>query len=364
MCRKVFIAATGQHSGKTTISVSLFHLARKKYGRVGFIKAIGPKCQVFNGITVDKDAALMARIFGLEEDIAHMSPVVLGRGSTKKFIDGEIPALYPVERITEAVRALESKNDFLIIEGSGHGGVGSVIGMNNARVAKLVDAPVIMVSGGGIGSVIDSVQLNLPLYRLEGADVRALLVNKLLPEKRETSLSYLTRSFAPHGIRVVGAFDYSPVLADPTLNSISRLLRHPLRGDQGQGTRIIHHIQLGAASAQKVIDHLQESTLLVVTGSRDELLVTASSLYHIPAYRQRIAGLVITGHAPVSAVTQKIIDDSGIPYVRIHETTSDVYSALTYHVSKINAEDTEKIDLIKAQAEEVIDFDELDRLMG
>ena len=30
MCKKIFIAATGQHTGKTTISISLMHLARKK----------------------------------------------------------------------------------------------------------------------------------------------------------------------------------------------------------------------------------------------------------------------------------------------------------------------------------------------
>ncbi|GLI37217.1 AAA family ATPase [Geobacter hydrogenophilus] len=364
MCKKVFIAATGMNSGKTTISVSLMHLARKKYGRVGFIKAIGPKCQLFNDITVDMDAALMARIFGLEEDIAHMSPVVLERGSTKRFIDGEIPTLWPAERITEAVRELERKNDYLIIEGSGHGGVGSVIGMNNAKVAKLVDAPVIMVSGGGIGNVIDSVQLNLPLYRMEGADLRMLLVNKLIPEKRETSLSYLQRAFTPHGINVVGAFDWSPILANPTLNNIARLLAHPLRGDQSQGTRIVHHIQLGAASSQKVIDGLAESTMLLVTSSRDELLVTLSSLYNIPAYREKIAGLVIPGHAPVSAITQKILDDSSIPYIRIHETTADIFSAMKYHVSKISAEDAEKIDLVKAQAEKVLDFDELDRMLS
>lgn len=363
MCRKIFIAATGQNSGKTTVSVSLMHLARKKYGRVGFIKAIGPKCQVFNGVTVDKDAALMARIFGLEEDIARMSPVVLGRGSTKKFIDGEIPALYPIERITEACRELEKKNDFLIIEGAGHGGVGSVIGLNNARVAKMLDAPVVMVSGGGIGNVIDSVQLNLPLYRLEGAAMKALLVNKLIPEKRRTSLAYLQRAFAPHGIAVIGAFDYSPVLANPTLNSLSRLLAHPLKGDVSQGTRIVHNIQLGAASSQRVIDGLLESTLLVVTSSRDELIVTTSSLYHIPAYREKIAGLIIPGHAPVSAITQQILDGSNIPYIRIHESTAEVFSAMNYHVSKISAEDTEKIELVKSQAEEVIDFDALDALL-
>ena len=78
MARKVFVAATGQNSGKTTTSVSLMYMARKKYARVGFIKPLGPKPTVAdNGLVADKDAALMAEVFGLEDDLALMSPVVL-----------------------------------------------------------------------------------------------------------------------------------------------------------------------------------------------------------------------------------------------------------------------------------------------
>ncbi len=363
MCRKIFIAATGQNTGKTTISLSLVHLARQKYGRVGFIKAVGPKCQEFNGTVVDKDAALMARVFGLEEDIRHMSPVVLGRGSTKRFLDGELTTAELEDRLLTACREMERKYDFLVIEGAGHGGVGSVVGLNNARVARLCDAPVVLVSGGGIGNVIDSVLLNLSLYRAEDAPARLLLVNRLLAEKRDESLGYLKKAFTPLELPVVGAFDYSPVLANPTLNHISRLLGAPLRGDPTARNRIIHHIQLGAASSQKVIDGLAASTLLVSTGSRDELLVTLSSLYHIPEYRARIAGLVVSGHAPVSAVTQQILDASSIPYVRIHERTADAFTAVTGHVAKISAEDTEKIEHIRSSAEQIIDFDTIDRLV-
>lgn len=364
MCKKLFIAATGQHCGKTTISLSLMHLARQRYGRVGYIKPLGPKCQDFGGVLVDKDAALMARVFGLEDQIELMSPLVIGKGSTKRFLDGELCREWAMERIVNACQELESQCDLLLVEGAGHGGVGSVIGLNNADVARLLDAPVVMVAGGGIGSVIDSVRLNLPLYEKEGVDVRMLLVNKLLADKRESSLGYLSKYFAGSGIQVCGAFDYSPVLADPTLQSVSKLLAYPLQGDLRQKQRIIHNLQLGAASSQKVIDNLLESTLVVTTSSRDELLVTLSSLYNIPAYRHKIAGVVIPGHAPVSAITQRIIDDSGIPYIRIEQTTAEVFIALNGHVSKISYEDTEKISLITSQAEQVIDFDAIKALLN
>jgi BioD-like phosphotransacetylase family protein len=179
-------------------------------------------------------------------------------------------------------------------------------------------------------------------------------VNKLLPEKREESLSYLRKAFAPRGLAVEGAFDFSPVLADPTLAHVSRLLGHPLLGDTSQRNRIIHHIQLCAASSQKVVDGLLPSTLLVTTSSRDELIVTISSLYHIPEYREKIAGLVIPGHAPISPITQQILTESGVPYIRILETTAEVFSKVTDHVSKISADDREKIDLVRSSAEKVL----------
>ena len=363
MCRKIFIGATGQHCGKTTISLSLMHLARKKYGRVGFMKPLGPKWIEFNGTIVDKDAAMFSSVFGVEEDVALMSPVTLTPGTTRRFLDGMTDSDAPHRAILSACEELEKKYDFLIIEGAGHGGVGSVIGMNNARIAAELNAPVLLVTGGGIGNVIDAVDLNLALYQREKADVRVIMANKLVAEKRLNTLTYLAKAFAGSGIMVTSAFDYLPTLADPTLLHVSELLGLPLSGDSAERSRLCHNIQLGAASSQIVIDHLDASTLLIVTSSRDELLVTASALHHIPEYKTRLAGLIIAGHVPVSNITQRILDDSNIPYIRIKETSSEIFYQLREHVSKIGPEDLEKIELINSIAERFIDFDAIDAMI-
>ena len=364
MCRKIFIGATGQHCGKTTISLSLMHLARKKYARVGFMKPLGPKWIVFNGEIVDKDAAMFASVFGVEDDVTLMSPLTLAPGTTRRYLDGEIDRSVPRDAIRSACDILESKYDFLIIEGAGHSGVGSVVGMNNARIAAELNAPVLLVTGGGIGNVIDAVELNLALYQREQADVRIIMANKLVAEKRLNTLGYLQKAFAGSGMMITSAFDYLPTLADPTLLHVSELLDRPLHGDSAERSRICHTIQLGAASSQIVIDHLEASTLLIVTSSRDELLVTASSLHHIPEYKARLAGLIIAGHVPVSSITQRIIDDSKIPYIRIEETSSDLFYQLREHVSKIGPDDHEKIELINSIAERYIDFDAIDAMLG
>ncbi len=363
MARKVFIASTGQNSGKTTTSLSLMFLAQKKYERVGFIKPLGPKPITYNGLSMDKDAALMAGVFGLDGDIEYMSPVVLYPDSTRKVLDGEIRTETLLEKIRQATAELEKRCDFLVIEGSGHSGVGSVVGMNNAKIAKTMEAPVMVIAGGGIGNTIDSVNMNLALFRQEQIDVKLVMLNKLFAKKRETSLHYLRRAFAAESFRVDGGFNYTPILANPTLGRISKILAKPLSGDVREASRIAHHVQLGAASAQRVADLLEDSTLLLVNSSRDELLVMLASLYNLPEYRRKIAGLVIPGLAPVSRISQKILDDSNIPYIRTEISNAEAFTRISSDVSKIIVEDREKIELIRVLAETEIDFEAIDALL-
>ena len=365
MAKKIFIAASGQNIGKTTISLSLLHLAQQKYGRVGFMKPLGPKPTLLRGHAVDKDAALIAQVFGLTRDLRHMSPVVVFPETSRQAIDGEISFSELRERILSSYAELEKRCDFIVIEGSGHPGVGSVLKLSNACIAKLLDAPVLMITGGGVGNVVDTVAMNTALFKLEGAEVRAVLVNKIYHDKREVMLDYLRRAFTDEPFAVIGGFDYTAVLANPTLRRISRLLDLPLHGNRREVSRIINHVQIGAASTQRVTEMLRESSLLLVTSSRDELLVTLANLYQMPEYRSLIAGLIIPGICPVSTITQRIIDRSNIPYLRTQQhSTAELYRIITEDVSKITAEDTEKLDLIRALAAERLDFDELDALFS
>lgn len=362
MCKKIFVAATGQHCGKTTTSLSLIHLARRKYRRVGFIKPMGPKLASFGGRDVDVDAALIAQVYGMEGDLEYMSPVVIHSHTTRDVLEGTITRDSLLKRIRNAVTVLEEKCDFLIIEGAGHAGVGSVVGLSNADIAAELKAPVLMVAGGGVGSVIDDISLNLSLFRAAGAEVRMVLPNKLIAEKRERTMRYLQLAFKDEPFQVVGGFNYSPILADPPMNHLADLLGLEVRGTEEQAAQIVHHVQLGAAATQRVVDLLMPSTLLIITTSRDELLVMIATLYHLPEFKPKIAGLLITGVSPVADIVQRVIDDAGIPYMRTELTTAQAFSAINEYVSKIRAEDKEKIALVQKLAEAEFCFDTIDQI--
>ncbi len=364
MATKIFVSATSQDCGKTTTSLSLLYQARMKYERIGFIKPVGPKPIDYNGRRIDTDPAMIAQVYGLDHLIDYMCPVVVEPGMTQEVIEGRLDVRPFEKRILEAVEYLDRQCDFLIVEGAGHSGVGSVIGLSNARVAAMVGAPVLMVACGGVGSLIDAVCMNLSLYREEGAEVRALVANKLIPEKRDKTLHLLRTAFRDAPFEVLGGFNYQPILANPTLKRVAKVLGVEVDAEREELMRIVHHVQIGASATQRVVDMLKDDTLLIVTSSRDELLVTLSNLYTQPEYHPKIAGMVIPGSTPISHITQKILDKSGMPYLRIKKRTDQVYLAIHEDVAKLTAEDAEKIALIQQLSKLRFDFDSIDDLFS
>src|ERR671937_1517020 len=151
--RQLYLAATGQNRGKTTAALGLLDLFLARGLRTGFMKPVGQRFVIEDGVPADEDAVLVKEVFGLPETYDVMSPVHIPRGFTKAYIAGEVVEDLGA-KVVEARRTFDD-HDVLLIEGTGHAGVGAVIGLSNAVVASMLDEPEIIVSGGGIGWAID-----------------------------------------------------------------------------------------------------------------------------------------------------------------------------------------------------------------
>src|SRR5438034_5324129 len=142
--RHVYLAATGQNRGKTTVSLGVLDGFRRRGLSTGFIKPVGQRTIIEDGVPADEDAILMRHVFGLAEPLTQMSPVHIPRGFTQSYIDGGIVVDLPA-RIRAAHAAFARDREILLIEGTGHAGVGAVIGLSNAAVASMLGAPAVIV---------------------------------------------------------------------------------------------------------------------------------------------------------------------------------------------------------------------------
>ena len=88
--RQVYLAATGMNRGKTTFALGLLAALLDRGLETGFIKPVGQRYALVDGIPADEDAILMREVFGLPDALEVMSPVHIPRGFTKAFIRGEV----------------------------------------------------------------------------------------------------------------------------------------------------------------------------------------------------------------------------------------------------------------------------------
>ncbi len=168
--RHVYLAATGQNRGKTTVSLGVLDGFGRRGLSTGFMKPVGQRTVLVDGVPADEDAVLMRSVFGLSDPISRMSPVHIPRGFTQSYIEGNVVEDLGA-RIRTAHAAFTAERDILLIEGTGHAGVGAVIGLSNAVVASMLGAPAVIVSEGGVGRPIDEIVLNAALFKQHGVHV-------------------------------------------------------------------------------------------------------------------------------------------------------------------------------------------------
>ncbi len=247
------------------------------------------------GLQVDKDALLFARGMQFDLHAELHSPVIIGRGVTAKYLDE--PGKFDFRTaITKASRKLQARNEFVIYEGTGHPGVGSVCDVSNAQVAQLLNAPVVMIVEGGIGSTIDKLNMNLAMFRERRVPVRGVIVNKTRPAKLEKVRKYVGMYLEKKGIPLLGVLPFEKVLANPIMASI----RHSLKGRtllnrEGLDNQV-ENIASGSLLAQEEVENLKNLLVIVSHRRLDEAL---SALQTILQERSlpgtTISGVVVTG---------------------------------------------------------------------
>jgi hypothetical protein len=268
--KHVYLAATGQNRGKTTVSLGVLDGFHRRHLSTGFLKPVGQRTIIEDGVPADEDAVLMKQVFGLREPLGQMSPVHIPRGFTQAYIEGAVVEDLPA-RIRSAHAAFANR-DILLIEGTGHAGVGAVIGLSNATVAAMLGAPAVIVSEGGVGRPIDEIVLNASLFERHGVKVAGAIVNKVDLDAKPGLARTLERGLARHGIPLLGVLPYRPILSNPTLAMV-------LEGVHGETIHpgpdldeVIGGIAIGAMEPRHMLQRIGPRSLVIVPGDRVDVI--------------------------------------------------------------------------------------------
>ncbi|MFQ6133572.1 MAG: phosphotransacetylase family protein [Armatimonadota bacterium] len=364
MAKAIYVAATGQHSGKTIFSLGLLSSLNKRGYQVGFMKPVGQRTVRVGETVVDEDAALVDEVFDAPADVAATSPVTVGSGFTADYLDGgTVEPL--IEKIQEAYAQVSAGRDVVVVEGTGHAGVGSVFDLSNATVARLLGAQAVVITGGGIGKPIDEFTVNKALFDQNGVRVLGAVANKVLPEKLPKVRDYLQRGLAARGLALFGAIPHRDLLTEISVRQVVEEIGATVVSGEKHLDQYVRRFIIGATGAHRMLQHFGKGVLAILPGDRDDLVLAAMSSCVVGQSKAYcVSGMCLTGGILPHENILRLVRRAEVPVIAVDRGTYETASEVHELVAKTRPDDKQKIRLAGVLVDKYCDVDLLLEHLG
>ncbi len=339
----VFIAGERQHAGKTVTSLGLISALCNHINPadIGYFKPVGQELVTLpSGERIDKDVRIVQEFTDLDmPDLGILSPVRVVSGLTREYIASNNPR----ERTAAFEKAIHKSMEHLagkrliIAEGTGHPGVGSVIGLSNARVANMLAARILYLVGGGIGRTLDELEVDLSYFSHKQCRVAGVLFNKVRPTKLdmmceslpETVLERIFPEWDP-SLKIFGYMPQVKYLNNPSMQLVSRSFKTP-RIVEGSPESAWHRacrkvvVVSQGSDAFLPENHLKSRDIAVIgAGSHTRLKRIIDFNTSLPD-NEKLGGIILTcasARMP-DDVCREWLGQSGIPALVVSKDTAN-----------------------------------------
>jgi phosphate acetyltransferase len=356
MNKGIYIATSEPNSGKSIVALGLMRMLLAKTAKVGYFRPI-----IDNNTEGNKDNHINTILSHFNLEIHHEEAYALTRS---EFIskrnankDGEI-----LDIIIEKYKALEDRNDFMLVEGTDFSGEGTAIELDaNILIAQNLGLPTIIVSSGigkSLDEFINGLNLAYDSFDEKGVKVSAVIANKVQKENIEKIINGVEKKL-PKNV-VVNAIPLIPNLKNPTLREIVKSVDAKVLFGEEFLNNQSSSFTVGAMQLRNYLTHLEEDCLVITPGDRADIILGALQA-NISSKYPKISGIVLSGGLIPEEPIIKLIEglQSIIPILSVEENTFEVANKIGDMRSHMYADNEAKILLSLNTFDEYCDVDRL-----
>ena len=359
MTRSLYISTVEPGSGKVFFALGLIELALRQTARVGFFR---PVIQATEDGKQDEDIDLILRHFGLPQNYEESFAWDLHQVQERLGSHDEDEV---VERIIERYKSLESRCDFVLIEGTDYLSHLSALEFDlNALVARNLSAPVLLAGSAHERScreAVDAIRISVDAHKEKNCPVIGVLLNKADPLQVEEIKQQLTQEFGASGM-LVGVLPYERLLEAPSVREVSEQLGAKMLFGRERMDGLVGGYLVGAMHLQNLLSWLEPDQLVLTPGDRADVLLGVIEADRSANY-PRLAGLVLTSGIQPDPELFQLIEGlrESLPILSVTEDTYTATSRLEHIRADIKAEDQDKIQRALDLFERYVDQDEIVR---
>ena len=301
MANNLYITSLAPRSGKSVMSLGIMEMLSRRIRKIGFFRPIIPEGGQDNNIQLILKRYALDLPYEAMYAYSHEKAMELfTRGETDELIKG----------IVAKYKALESRCNFVLCEGTDYTGVSSAFELDfNAAVANNLGAPILTVVNGrdkSIAAVRDAVRIAEEAFAQQGCVILATIVNRYTGD----DLPQLALAMRPANDQQppVYVIPNEDILGKPTVGEIARALTGSCIQCEPDGmNREVGQILVAAMQLRNFLDYLQEGALIIAPGDRADIILGTLATFFSETY-PNVAGIVLTGGLSPEPPVQRLID--------------------------------------------------------
>lgn len=356
MKKAIYIATSEANSGKSIVTLGLMRMLLGKTAKVGYFRPI-----IDNVKKGKKDNHINTIISHFQLDINPNEAFAFTRS---EFInmrnngrEGEI-----FDTIISKYKALEEKNDFMLVEGTDFSGEGMAIELDaNILVAKNLGIPAIIVSSGvgkTLEEFIEGLHLAFDSFKEKEVEVLAVIANKVQEKNIEIVKNGVEKNL-PKDV-FVNVIPLIPALNNPTIKEIAKAIDAKILFGKELINNQTTSFKVGAMQLRNYLKQLEENCLIITPGDRADIILGALQA-NISTNYPSISGIVLTGGILPEEPIIKLIEGLPqiVPILTVSEGTFDVANKIGAVRSHMYAENKEKITISLNTFDKYVEVDKL-----
>tara|TARA_R110002051_G_scaffold81617_1_gene145689 strand:+ start:19915 stop:22008 length:2094 start_codon:yes stop_codon:yes gene_type:complete len=338
--KAIYIVTTEPNSGKSIVSLGLMQLLLGKTAKVGYFRPI------IDDVTfgkIDNHIDTVLSYFNVdmkpEEAYAYTRSQVVQLKNKDK--DDEI-----VGHIIHKYKSIESKFDFILVEGTDFSGEGTIIEWDiNVLIAKNLGIPAVILASGKnktLDELVGNLYMAYDSFKEKGVEVLLIVANKVQPENL-TIVTEGLKEKLPNDV-LVGAIPVNDILGSPTLKEIALELDAKVLFGEDYINNQVGSFSVGAMQLRNYLTHLKSDSLVITPGDRADIILGALQA-NISTNYPNLSGIVLTGGLLPEDSIIKLIEGLSdiIPILSVARGTYFVTNKIGTIRPRIYAENKEKI---------------------
>jgi len=340
MTKAIYISTLESHSGKSLVVLGLMQLLLGKMTKVGYFR---PVIDDIKSDGVDNHIHTVLSHFDLKLDASDAYALTQSQ-AVDLFNNGKQGDILDI--IIEKFKELESRFDFILVEGSDFASDGSIIEFDlNTDIAKNLGIPAILVDnakGKKLEEFCGNLESAVNSYIQKGIDVLGVVANKVRPENLELLQKRLEKELK--GKTVPFSIPRVKNLSHPTLHEIVDSLDGKVLFGEAYLNSQTGSFGVGAMQLDNYLMHLRDNSLVITPGDRSDIILGALQANLSENYPS-ISGIVLTGGIIPEESILKLLRgfESNVPIISVQQGTFEATNAVGNIKSKIYAESKQKI---------------------